>query len=200
MKIQKSAMTEAEFARYQAVSVTRNNLDNGVGLLVVVVLGVVGVGILLDISIPWIIAGLVVLGIVCYRQIKCLVDGFQSYNSAKKKFKSNAVTTGAAVGAGGAVMFADEYGNYVTGGTTEKVFVPYEDIPIVDETIEEMKGNRPHGGGCLDNTPDDSKEYYRDIPLEEVLGSETIIDDGINFGSDSVVFDDEDFIPQDPDM
>ena len=63
-----------------------------------------------------------------------------------------------------------------------------------------MKGNRPHGGGCLDNTPDDSKEYYRDIPLEEVLGSETIIDDGINFGSDSVIFDDEDFIPQDPDM
>ena len=78
MKIQKSAMTEAEFARYQSVAVTKNNLNNGVGLLVVVVLGVVGVGILLDISIPWIIAGLAVLGIVCYRQIKSLVDGFQS--------------------------------------------------------------------------------------------------------------------------
>ena len=201
MKIQKSAMTEAEFARYQSVAVTKNNLNNGVGLLVVVVLGVVGVGILLDISIPWIIAGLAVLGIVCYRQIKSLVDGFQSYSSAKKKFKPNAVTTGAAVGAGaGAVMFADEYGNYVPRESSENVFGTFEDIAIVDETIEEMKGNRPHGGGCLDNTPDDSKEYYRDIPLEEVLGSETIIDDGINFGSDSVIFDDEDFIPQDPDM
>lgn len=199
MKIQKSSMTEAEFARYQSVAVTKSNLDDGVGILIIVVFGVVGLGILLDISIPWIVAGLIVLGVVCYRQIRSLVDGFQSYNSARKKFKSNAVSTGAAVGAGGGtVMFADEYGNYVTGGTTENVFAPYEDIPIVDETIEEMKGNRPHGGGCLDNTPDDSKEI-EDIPLEEVLGSETIIDDGINFGADSVIFD-EDFIPQDPDM
>lgn len=199
MKIQKSSMTEAEFARYQSVAVTKSNLDDGVGILIIVVFGVVGLGILLDISIPWIVAGLIVLGVVCYRQIRSLVDGFQSYNSARKKFKSNAVSTGAAVGAGGGtVMFADEYGNYVTGGTTENVFAPYEDIPIVDETIEEMKGNRPHGGGCLDNTPDDSKEIEY-IPLEEVLGSETIIDDGINFGADSVIFD-EDFIPQDPDM
>lgn len=199
MKIQKSAMTEAEFARYQAVSVTKNNLDDGIGLLVVVVLGVIGVGILLDISIPWIIAGLTVLGVICYRQIKSLIDGFSSYRSAKNKFKSNAVSTGAAVGAGaGAVFFADELGNYVTRDSSENVFVPYEDIPIVDETIEEMKGNRPSKGGCLDNTPDDSKEF-EDIPLEEVLGS-NIIDDGINFGTDSVIFDEEDFIPQDPDM
>lgn len=202
MKIQKSAMTEAEFARYQAVSVTKNNLDDGISLLVVVVLGVIGAGIILDISIPWILAGLVVLGVVCYRQIRSLVDGFQSYNSARKKFKSNVVTTGAAVGAGaGAVFFADELGNYVTRDRSENVFAPYEDIPIVDETIEEMKGNRPSNGGCLDNTPDDSQAQFEDIPtLEEALGAETIIDDGIDFDADSVVFDGEDFIPQDPDM
>lgn len=199
MKIQKSAMTEAEFARYQAVAVTKSNLDDGVGILIVVVLVVVGLGILLDISIPWIVAGLAVLGIVLYKQVRSLIDGVFSYQAAKKKFKSNAVSTGVGAG-GGAVMFADEYGNYVTGGTTENVFVPYEDIPIVDETIEEMKGNRPHGGGCLDNTPDDDSKEIEDIPLEEVLGAENIIDDGINFGADSVVFDEEDFIPQDPDM
>lgn len=202
MKIQKSAMTEAEFARYQSVAVTKSNLDDGVGILVVVILGVVGLGILLDISIPWIFAGLAVLGIVLYKQVKSLLDGFSSYRAAKEKFKSNTVSTRATVGAtGGAVMFADEYGNYVTGRPNED-FPTFEDIPVVDEVMEEMKGNRPkNGSGCIDNTPDDTIQPFEDIPtLEEALGTETIIDDGIDFGADSVVFDDEDFIPQDPDM
>lgn len=200
MKIKKSAMTESEWARYQSVAVTKSNLDDGVGLLVVVVLGVVGIGIILDISIPWIVAGLVALGIVLYKQVRSLIDGVSSYRTAKSKFKSNAVSTGATVGAGSAVMFANEYGNYVTGAP-DVDFSTFEDIPVVDEVVEEMKGNRPkNGSGCIDNTPDDTIQPFEDIPtLEEALGTETIIDDGIDFGADSVVFD-EDFIPQDPDM
>ena len=202
MKIQKSAMTESEWARYQSVAVTKNNLDDGVGLLVVVVLSVVGLGVLLDISIPWIVAGVAVLGIILYKQVRSLIDGVSSYRSARKNFKSNAVSTGTAIGAGGGtVMFADEYGNYVTGGAPDIDYTTFEDIPVVDEVVEEMKGNRPsNGSGCIDNTPDDTIQPFEDIPLEEALGKETIIDDGIDFGPDAVVFDDEDFIPQDPDM
>ena len=202
MKIQKSSMTEAEFARYQSVAVTKSNVDDGVGILIVVVLGVVGLGMLLDISIPWIVAGLAVLGIILYKQVRSLIDGVSSYRSARKNFKSNAVSTGAAVGAGGGtVMFADECGNYVTGRPDVDIST-FEDIPVVDEVVEEMKGNRPKNGSvCIDNTPDDTIQPFEDIPtLEEALGTETIIDDCIDFGADAVVFDDEDFIPQDPDM
>lgn len=195
MRIQKNAMTEGEWRKYQSYSVSKTNLEDGVGILVVGVAVIVAAGWWLDISLPLILAALVAGGIFFYKQIRALVDSISSYRNSSREFGSS----GARTEERSSFVNNDDYDEYVEGtkGASDEEF---GEIPVFDEEMEAVKGNRPYrNNGTLDNTPED--EPLEDIPIEEALPMELVIDDGIDFDANEVDFgDDSDFCPQDPDF
>jgi hypothetical protein len=188
-------MTEGEWRKYQSYSVSKNNLEDGVAILVVGVATIVAAGWWLDISLPLMLAVLVAGGIFFYKQIRALIDSISSYrNSSREISSSNARTEERS-----SFVNNDDYDEYVEGtkGASDEEF---GEIPVFDEEMEAVKGNRPYrNNGTLDNTPDDAP--LEDIPIEEALPVDLVIDEGIDFDASEVNFgDDADFVPQDPDF
>lgn len=198
MRIQKNAMTEGEWRKYQSYSVSKNNLEDGVGVLVVGVAAIVAAGWWLDISLPLILAVLVAGGIFFYKQIRSLIDSISSYRNSSRDLSSSSARTEERSSFVNSDDYYDEQVESGLDGANEE----FDEIPIFDEEMEAVKGNRPYrnnGNGTLDNTPDDSP--LEDIPIEEALPMESVIDDGIDIAVGDVDFgDDADFCPQEPDF
>ena len=197
MRIQKNSMTEGEWRKYQSYSVSKNNIEDSVGILVVGIAAIFAAGWWLDISLPLILAVLVAGGIFFYKQIRALVDSISSYRNSSREFGSSGARTEEQ---SSFVNSDDYYDEQVEGGRNGAE--EFDEIPVFDEEMEAVKGNRPYrnnGNGTLDNTPDDSP--LEDIPIEEALPMESVIDDGIDIAVGDVDFgDDADFCPQEPDF
>lgn len=196
MRIQKNAMTEGEWRKYQSFAVSKSNLEDGVGVLVVGVAAIVAAGWWLDISLPLILAVLVAGGIFFYKQIRSLIDSISSYRNSSREFGSS----GARTEEQSSFKNNDDYYDEQIEGGRDSSNEEFEEIPIFDEEMEAIKGNRPYrNNGTLDNTPDDAP--LEDIPIEEALPIESVIDDGIDIAVGDVDFgDDADFCPQEPDF
>ena len=196
MKIQKNAMSENEWCKYQSYSVSKSNIEDGIGILMVGVATIVAAGWWLDISLPLILAVLVGGGIFFYKQIRALVDSISSYRASSHEISSSNARTEKQSSFANSDGYYDEQVEEVRNSSAEE----FDEIPVFDEEMEAVKGNRPYrNNGTLDNTPDDVP--LEDIPIEEALPMESVIDDGIDIAVGDVDFgDDADFCPQEPDF
>lgn len=195
MRIQKNSMTEGEWRKYQSYSVSKNNIEDSVGILVVGIVAIFAAGWWLDISLPLILAVLVAGGIFFYKQIRSLIDSISSYRNSSRNLSSSGARTEER---SSFVNSDDYYDEQVEGGLDGAE--EFDEIPVFDEEMEAVKGNRPYrNNGTLDNTPDEPP--LEDIPIEEALPVDLVIDEGIDFDTSEVNFgDDADFVPQEPDF
>ena len=184
MKIEKSSMSESEWIRFQSLEVSRKNVNEGLGLLLMFVAGVLLLAIVFNVNIPLIMVGVITIVIFCFKQIKNMFENGRSYfvhreDSPKKEDMNNTSLIFE-----GNSLESNDIPVVASSSASEKL----EDIIVMNEEVERVKGNR----GVSVNSEDNGLEDIQ--TLESSFAEIPVID----CEDDAVVFD-ETFSPN-PDL
>lgn len=184
MKIEKSSMSESEWIRFQSLEVSRKNVNEGLGLLLMFVAGVLLLTVVFNVNIPLIMVGVITIVIFCFKQIKNMFENGRSYfvhreDSPKKEDMNNTSPIFE-----GNSLESNDIPVVASSSASEKL----EDIIVMNEEVERVKGNR----GVSVNSEDNGLEDIQ--TLESSFAEIPVID----CEDDAVVFD-ETFSPN-PDL
>lgn len=184
MKIEKSSMSESEWIRFQSLEVSRKNVNEGLGLLLMFVAGVLLLAIVFNVNIPLLLVGVITVVIFCFKQLKNMFENGRSYfvhreDSPKKEDMNNTSPIFE-----GNSLESNDIPVVASSSASEKL----EDIIVMDEEVERVKGNR----GVAVNSEDNGLEDIQ--TLESSFAEIPVID----CEDDAVVFD-ETFSPN-PDL
>ena len=183
MKIEKSAMSESEWIRFQSLEISRKNINEGLGLLLMFIAGVLLLAVVFNVNIPLILVGMITVVIFCFKQLKNMFENGRSYfvhRESKKESEMNITHP---------VFERDSLeSNDIPIITSSSASEKLEYIIVMDEEVERIKGNRGVPVNSEDNTLEDIQTLessFAEIPV-------------IDCEDDAVVFD-ETFSPN-PDL
>lgn len=185
MKIEKSSMSESEWIRFQSLEVSRKNVNEGLGLLLMFVAGVLLLAVVFNVNIPLLLVGVITVVIFCFKQLKNMFENGRSYfvhreDSPKKEDMNNTSPIFE-----GNSLESNDIPVVASSSASEKL----EDIIVMDEEVERVKGNR---GVSVNSEGNDALEDIQ--TLESSFAEIPVID----CEDDAVVFD-ETFSPN-PDL
>ena len=183
MKIEKSSMSESEWIRFQSLEVSRKNVNEGLGLLLMFVAGVLLLAVVFNVNIPLLLVGVITVVIFCFKQLKNMFENGRSYfvhRESKTESKANITSPFFERDS----LESNDIPVIASPSSSEKL----EDIIVMNEEVERVKGNR----GVAVNSEDNGLEDIQ--TLESSFAEIPVID----CEDDAVVFD-ETFSPN-PDL
>lgn len=184
MKIEKSSMSESEWIRFQSLEVSRKNVNEGLGLLLMFVAGVLLLAVVFNVNIPLLLVGVITVVIFCFKQLKNMFENGRSY-FVHRESKNNE----SEINITSPVFERDSLeSNDIPVTASSSASEKLEDIIVMDEEVERIKGNR----GVSVNSEDNGLEDIQ--TLESSFAEIPVID----CEDDAVVFD-ETFSPN-PDL
>lgn len=180
MKIEKSSMSESEWIRFQSLEVSRKNVNEGLGLLLMFVAGVLLLAVVFNVNIPLLLVGVITVVIFCFKQLKNMFENGRSYfvhRESKTESKANITSPFFERDS----LESNDIPVIASPSAPEKL----EDIIVMDEEVERVKGNR---GVSVNSEGNDALEDIQ--TLESSFAEIPVID----CENDAVVFD-ETFSP-----
>ena len=175
MKIEKSSMSESEWIRFQSLEVSRKNVNEGLGLLLMFVAGVLLLAVVFNVNIPLLLVGVITVVIFCFKQLKNMFENGRSYfvhRESKKESKANITSP---------VFERDSLESndipvIVSPSASEKL----EDIIVMDEEVERVKGNRGVSVNSEDNALEDIQTLessFAEIPVIDCEDEAVVFDE-----------------------
>ena len=177
-------MSEGEWIRFQSLEVSRKNVNEGLGLLLMFVAGVLLLAVVFNVNIPLLLVGVITVVIFCFKQLKNMFENGRSYFVHREDSPQKVEMNNTSSIFEGNSLESNDIPVVASTPASEKL----EDIIVMDEEVERVKGNR----GVSVNSEDNGLEDIQ--TLESSFAEIPVID----CEDDAVVFD-ETFSPN-PDL
>lgn len=176
MKIEKSAMSESEWIRFQSLEISRKNVNEGLGLLLMFIAGILLLAVVFNVNIPILLVGVLTVVIFCFKQLKNMFENGRSYfvHRESENNKSEINITSPVFERDS--LESNDIPVIASPSSSEKL----EDIIVMDEEVERVKGNRGVSVNSEDNALEDIQTLessFAEIPVIDCEDSAIVFDE-----------------------